>query len=151
MVKYFNLIFGTVIEDQLLGKYSINIGKIFSLWCKKVVLKFFNFYSFILNKDTIISKCSLKLDDFKNIYFSMHIFNIFPFKRRFLTRITKKLINFLLKKISNSGGCINFYIPFKLRLNIAIKFHAYCLIGLKTLHVSTKNAANYDMSIITTG
>ena len=104
-----------------------------------------------MNKEKIISKCSLKLDDSKNIYFSMHIFNIFPFIRRFLTRITKKLINFLLKKISNSGGYINFYIPFKLRLNITIKFQAYCLLGLKTLHVSTKNAANYGMSIITTG
>ena len=35
---------------------------------KKVVLKFFNFYSFILNNEKIISKCSLKLDDSKNIY-----------------------------------------------------------------------------------
>ena len=68
-----------------------------------------------------------------------------------ITRITKKLINFLLKKISNSGECINFYIPFKLGLNITIKFYAYCLLGLKTLRVFTKNAANCDMSIITTG
>ena len=45
---------------------------------KKVGLKFVNFYSFILNKEKITSKCSLKLDDSKNIYFSMHIFNIIP-------------------------------------------------------------------------
>ena len=67
---------------------------------KKVGLKFVNFHSFILNKDKITSKCSLKLDDSKNIYFSMHIFNIFPLIRRFPT-------NFAWIKISNSGGCMN--------------------------------------------
>ena len=103
MVKYFHLIFGTDKEYQLLGKYIINICKNIYLSCTKVGLKFLNFYSFILDKEKNTSKGSLKLGDFKNIYSSRHIFNIFPFIRRFLARIIEKLKIFLGSKCPIQG------------------------------------------------
>ena len=91
-------------------------AKIFSFWCKKVGLKFLNFFCFILDKEKNTSKCSLKLGDFKNIYSSRHIFNIFAFITRFFHKNYWKVNTFFLDKNVQFRGLHEL----NMRLNVSI-------------------------------
>ena len=60
-----------------LASSATNDIQISYLRWQKMGPKMLNFLSFSLYKEKIIPKCSLELDDSKNIYFSHVIFNIF--------------------------------------------------------------------------